>query len=300
MRKRLLLTVVLVLGGAAVAAADTVRLRDGSTFDGVVSRSDSNGVVLQMGGGTVSLPAADVVSIEKNDKKGDTNKLSRVTGQKHNDSLFERTGLTREQRDTVRDAIEPLWSPDEAQRNAARKKLVEMGRQMPVFQFIETTMPYAKGLVVPELMQVLVDIDPKRAKNVLIQHVEDLDPGNRAKALKLIASYKQAEDLDTLARGVKDPDNSVRVAAVEALAKSGDPRTTPALIEGLRANDPRVQNAARTALSLLWQTELKTTEEWAGFWSSRAGNVKDPIDPAKLAPLVTAEELARTNKDHDE
>jgi hypothetical protein len=201
--------------------------------------------------------------------------------------------------------VDPLWSPDEAQRSAARKKLVAMSREMPVFQYVESFLPYGKPLLAPELMKVLVEIDPQRAKNVVGGYVQDLAPGNRARALQLIASYKKDEDLDTIARGLVDPDGSVRVAAAHAVADAGGKRATPALIEALKSPDLKVQNAARAALKGVWSSEntpvdFKTPEEWKTFWAGKAGNIKNPLETKDLTPLVTEEDLANATSSHDE
>jgi hypothetical protein len=285
--------------------ADTVYFKDGSALDGVITFPDANTVVVLSGPARMTFPASEVARVEKNDKKGDFKSISVIKGKQHEDALFQRTGLTAPQRDAVRAAVDPLWSPDEAQRSAARKKLVAMSKDMPVFQYIESFLPYSKPLLAPELMKALVEIDPQRAKNVVGGYVQDVAPGNRASALQLIASYKKDEDLDTIARGLVDPDSSVRVAAAHAVAEAGAKRATPALIEALKSPDLKVQNAVRAALKGVWssenmQVDLKTPEEWRTFWAGKAGNIKDPLEPKDLTPLVTQEELSNATSHHDE
>jgi len=290
---------------AAPIFADTVYLKDGSTIDGTVIKSDAEAVVIEIGSGNTTLRAADVARIEKNDKKGEATTLSILRAKQHADALDRRTGLTAKQRDAVRAAIEPLWSPDEAERSAARKKLLAMSKEMSVFTYLESYLPYAKGLVAPEIMKTLVDIDPVRAKDTVLPFTQNSDPANRAKAIEIIGSYKSDDDLETLSRGLVDVDNSVRIAAAHAVAALGSKRATPALLEGLKSTDPKVQNATREALKRLWSTantnvDLNTVEAWNAFWKSKSREVKDPISPSELAPLISPEALAEATSSHDE
>jgi HEAT repeat protein len=299
------LTLWVALLAAPFACADTVHLKDGTTVDGAVTQPDAATVVVQVGAGKMTFAATDVVRVEKNDKKGDATVLSAIRGKEHEDALQQRTGLTAEQRDLVGDAMQPLWSPDEGERNAARKKLVALGKQMPVFQYLESYLPYSKGLIAPELMKALVELDPKNAKGLVHSFTLNSDPANRAQALQLVAAYATDDDIDTVARGLIDFDPRVRVAAAHALDQAGAKRATPALIQALDSADPQVKNAVRTALCDLWgasgaQPDLNTSAEWTRFWSSKARGVKGAIDPATLEPLVTREALAASSPTHDE
>ncbi len=290
---------------ASIAFGDTVFMKDGSSLDGEVVQSGNDAVTLRVGSGQMTLQTADVDRIEKNDKKGDAKRLSAVVSKQHQDSLDQRTGLNAEQRDKVRGAIDPLWSPDEAERNTARRKLVAMNKEMPIFQYIESYMPYSKGLIVPELMKALVEIDPGRAKGVLQQYVQNRDPANRAQAIELIGAYKKKDDMELLAQGLVDLDPGVRVAASHAIAGAGETGATPVLLDNLNHPDPRVQNAARAALQSIWNThgapsEPKSADEWKAYWARNADSVKDAFDPASLDPLVSKDELAQESPMHDE
>ena len=294
-----------VLCCASASRADTVFFKDGSKLDGLVGRPNADTLVIQLGSGRMTFAYADVASVEKNDKKGDTATVASLASKRHAESLRERTGLNRRQRDEVRAAIEPLWSPDEATRNAARSQLVEMGREMDVYKFVEASLPYTKGEVVPELMQVLVEMDPKRSTPMLGQRAMDVDPRNRSKALSLMANYDDPVNEQTLARGIVDPEPSVQAAAAKALAKTAGKRATPALLEGLKSNDPRVRNACTAALTEAWQLkpdapQPASASEWRDYWATRSGSVDKAISARALKPLVTEEELAEVSNDHDE
>lgn len=293
---------LMVMSG--VVAADTVTLKDGSKIDGIVTRPNQDVITVQVGTGKITFPTVDVASIESNEKKGDAGadpKAGPGALKKYEDPVEQRTGLTRAQRDAVRDKMEKLWSPDEAERALGRKQLVEMSKSMTVFQFIEQSMPYTKGLVVPEMLQTLHEIDPERAKPLVEQWVENVDPRNRARAIELMGKYKGDASVDTVVRGLVDVDPQVQVAAARALSNPGAKRATPVLIEGLKSANPRVQNAARDALSAIWgDTKAKSVEDWNKVWTAQGGKVKGALVHTALTPLVTAEQAASATPDHDE
>ena len=291
--------------GSWAAVADTVTFKDGSTADGVVVQPNADTVMIQVGTGKMTFAMVDVASIEKNDKKGDPATFKSTVTKRHQDALQQRTGLDRSQRDLVRDQLALMRSDDEGVRNAARRKLVQMGNEMDVFKFLNASLPYTQGPVVAEMMQALYEMNPDGAKDTAVQQSQSVVPANRAKALQLLANYKKPEDIDTVVRGMVDPSQDVRIATAHALGSTGEKRATPLLLKGLASNDPMWQNACRSALKEIWGTdgvpsELKSADEWKAFWSSKAGSVKDPYNDAKLNPLVTEEDLEYTTSDHNE
>lgn len=295
-----------VLMGTVFAWADTIRFKDGSTMDGVVSRPDDATIAVQSGKARLTFPADTVASIEANDKTGDSASLANIAGKQHAQQLDERTGLNRAQRDEVRRVVEGLWSPDERVRNEARAQLVAMNKQMPVYRFLEQYVGYAKGAIVPEILKTLSEIDPQQTRGIVIGQTQNTDPGCRAKALDLMASQGNPEDVDTVARGLVDMEPDVRIAAANALARMGDARATPALIENVASADPRVRNAARSALAAIWKEKgggglaEADAAAWQRFWSDNARQVQQPIDNAALEPLVTPEAMEGLSASHDE
>jgi len=82
--------------------------------------------------------------------------------------------------------------------------------------------------------------------------------------------------------------------AAYALANLGAKQASPALIDGLKHPDLRVNNASREALQALWKNEvgdqkLTTPEEWTAFWQAHAGTVSSVIETSALTPLVDPE-----------
>ena len=285
------------------ASADTVTFKNGTTLDGVISQPDPNTVSIDIGGQSITFPATDVTNIEKNDKTGDMTQLAIANGKKHEDAQFERTGLTREQRDRARDAIEPLWSEDEATRNEGRRKLIELNKEMPLGKFITCSLPFSKGYVVPELLTVLTEIDPGLAKPELEAYSSSLDPRNRAKSLEMMGAIKDNASFETVARGMIDLEPDVCVSAAYALGAYGDKRATPALLQGLKSNDARVRNISGETLKTLWKDAgaiPEKPEDWEKFWTENSSKVEKPLDVRNMTPLVTQEMLVDSNLGHDE
>lgn len=302
--KRQILWAAVLLAAVAPASADTLYFRDGTTVRGVVLSDYGGSVVLGVGSGRMRFSREEIARIERDGNTGQTVKAAEQAAGKTNeeqaDPLFKRTGMTREERDMVRDAIEPLWSPDEAERGSARKRLVDMAKRLPLFQFIESSLPYSKGALVPELMTVLFQIDPEQARNVLGQRCTDPDPAARGKALDLMASYEKDKDIETIARGTVDPDRSVRLGAVTALARAADKRSTPVLVACLGSRDVQVRNAALTGLQRMWNRDVSTRQEWESFWDTKSKATQGALDPSTLAPLVSKEELEKAAPGYDE
>ena len=286
---------------AGIVGADTVTLTDGVKIKGIVTQPNQDVYVIQIGRGKMSVPAAGVAKVEKDDKTGPETPEEEATIKKMEDPLTARMGLDSKQRDAVQAECQRLWSEDEADRNAGRKKLLEMAKTMNVFQYIEQCLPYSTGLVAPELMRAIHDIDPKRAQPILEQQLENVDPRNRGRALELLAQDGKNANTTLLARGVLDLDPDVRIIATRALATLDAKAATPVLIQSLRNTDQRVRNVTSETLTKLWgNTEAKTPEDWEAFWTKQSAKIKTPILPKDLTPLVSAEDVAKAPPGHNE
>lgn len=288
-----------------MAWADTVHFTDGTSVDGEVVSEGETFVSVQVGKGRMTFPRDSVKEIEQNDKQGDDVALATMAGERHNQQQLELTGLTREQRDEVRVLLGSLWSEDEEERRVGREKLVEMSKGMAVYQFIESYIPYSKGLVVPELLTVLVEIDPERARTALSQQSENPDPRNRAKALELMASYKEDTNIEAISRGMVDLDPDVQKVAAGALAKTGNRAATPALIAGLDSANADVRTAALESLQAIWGSDARAAKladagAWTSYWESNGKTVENAVDVSSLTPLVSEEDLRRAAPGHDE
>ena len=279
---------LLILG--ASAHSDTVFFKDGSKLDGTATRPNDNCVALTVGNATMTFPASQVASVEKNDNKG-TYTLDQIRAKRHNDLMLERTGLTREQRDAARKVVVGLDSDDPKMRRAAREQLKQMGKQMPIFKYLNACLPYMRGARVPEMMHVMCELDPKNAQNMLMVRSQDITPLNRAKALELIGATMKEKGTERVAQGLVEQEPAIQISAAHTLGQVGDKRASLALAKGLESNDERVRNACKTALTRLWSTEstkveFKSTSDWKNYVSQRSAQMGKAIDPAGLQPLI--------------
>lgn len=300
-----LLIVLAIAFAMSPAFADTIYFADGSSLDGVVTYPDSATVTIDLGTRKMSFSASIISRVETNTKTGDESQVTEALAKQQQAALEVRTGMTDEERDQVREAMSPLWSSDEAARTAAHAKLIEMNKELPVFQYIDTSLPYTKGTIAPELLRVLVELDATSAKAVLSRYTINPDPGIRATVLELLASYKDAEEVGTIADGVIDLDASVRIRAAHALGTCGFKTATPVLLKGLESTDVQLQNACKASLQIIWASDsaaasLETAAQWTEFWAGKSDSVENAIDPATLTLLVTQEQIDKATASHDE
>lgn len=289
-------SVMLLLGlGGLKASADTVYLTDGSTLDGVVSQPNENCFVVASGSGSLMFEASRIQRVEKNDKKGSVD-LGKVNpwAVKYEEDMTKRTGLTAAQREEVVLIIDKFASEDANERQAAIKKLAGMQKQLPIFTFLVATIDSYGARTLPGVLEVLMAIDRGKAIPIVRDCATNPVARNRAAALQIMGAARDVASVDTIARGLVDEDESVRVAAAGALAIANNRRATPALIENLGNLDKRVVNACSAALSKLWSEEnaevkFATAEEWNTFWEGRSSTVSEPITTAKLEPLFVTE-----------
>ena len=302
--KKIMLVSVMVLG-ATCAFADTVYFADGSSLDGIVSHPNDTTILINIGTRSLTIDASTVSRVEPNDNKGDEAALVELLARQQQQALAARTGMSEEDRDRVRDALAPLRSSDEAARTDAHKNLKDLSATLPVFQYIDATLPYTKGPIVPELLAVLTELDAPRAKDVLSRYTINLDPSVRAKVIELLAAYKDPDDVGTIASGMVDLDSSVKLRTTVALGVYGQKTVTPVLIQGLDNADPQIKNAALASLQQIWSADaasagLTTTSDWSTYWAGKSADVSNPVDPATLKPLVTQEQLDKATASHDE
>jgi hypothetical protein len=164
-----------------------------------------------------------------------------------------------------------------------------------VFKFLEATMSSYGARTKPGVLDVLMALNREKAIPIVLSCATEPVASTRAAALKIMGEAKNIASLDTIARGMVDVDESVRVAAATALAATGSKRATPLLVEGLENNlDKRVVNACTLALSVLWSTETEkvqfdSPDGWKQFWAERAASISQPMVLAELKPLYVPE-----------
>jgi hypothetical protein len=290
MARQIAIGLGVVLIFCAAAQADTVYFTDGTKLDGAVTRPNPNSVAITVGKGRMVFPVTQVARVEENDKAGIYD-LNEYRARQHNDIMQQRTGLTREQRDEVRKLVTELENADPRLQKAARDNLLVYNKTVPVFKYLESCLPYMRGQRVPEMMEVMCAIDPKRAEQVLMQRSQDVTPLNRAKALELIGATMKEKGVERIAQGLVDQDSEIQIAAANTLGSVGDRGASYALLKGLESSNERVRNASLNALAKLWSTEstkveFETASQWREYVDARRGQLEKVVDAAKLEPLI--------------
>lgn len=282
---------------AAAAAADTVYLKNGVRFDGVVTPvPDQEGLYkVTAGDRTLFYRESEIREIEKNDRTG---KLDReellARWQEKNKKLTEETGLTAEQRRTVRGLMLALKTEVVAERLAIREKLVGLQAEYDVYGYLASLYPELSILLAPNVLETLYYLDPVRAAALLRESAQSNYYGTRAMAIELLGRSRDREAMALIARGLADHQRPVVISTAYVLAAMNVKEATPALVELLAHPDQRVSNAARESLLTLWGESLgderpANVDAWKSFWAAQSTS-GTPIELAKLEPLSPEEE----------
>ncbi len=291
-----ILSAFVVLSFSLTGAADTLFFKDGSSLEGKVQRVNENTIALVVGQGRMQFQTSEIERIEENDKQGDYQLVSPMAT-RHDRALKARTGLTREQRNLVRRHISGLTSASGAERLEARKALIQLGEEVDIFPFLKEAAPFLPADRSPEVLRVLWELDPKRAKPVLMEMTTNALSTNRAQALELMCTDEKADEsartqlAQLVARGMVDPSADVRIAAAKGLGALGAKGATPALIEGARSSNPRLQGACKEALEKIWRIDPNLAEgmDWDTLWNDNKQIVREPLQCDSLEPLYKPE-----------
>ena len=286
---------LLIVAGSPTAA-DTFHMTNGVSFDGVVLQENPDGTMkVQAGSNVLVYRKIEIEQVEKNDKTGKFDKEAALAEwAKEDAALTEATGLNAAQRAQVKALLFKLMRGEDTERLGARERLVALQGDMDVFRYLAYELPGMAYTAFPYVLDAMFIIDPGRTLPHLRESVINHAPAARAKAIELLGKARDLTSLLLVARGLVDPGEEVRIMAAYALANLGAKQASPALIDGLKHPDLRVNNASRESLQALWKDELgdqklATIEEWTAFWQAHAGSVSSPIETSALTPLVDPE-----------
>lgn len=115
----------------------------------------------------------------------------------------------------------------------------------------------------------LVRIPGEAAAQALADALPAASGQFKAGLINALAARRAAAALPTLQGAVHDPDESVRIAAIEALSSIPDPSSEPLLRNALASTSPRVSRAASDAYIRLAEALLaagRTEDAAAMFW----------------------------------
>lgn len=292
-------SVSLLIAGVVIAApaiGDTVYLKNGVQFDGVVTPVPDQPGLYQVAAGERSLiyRESEIDKIEKNERTGRLDREALLARwQEKSEQLNQETGLTTEQRRMVRGLMFELKSDSIPQRLAVREKLIGLQAQFDVYGYLVTLYPELSNLLAPNVLEALFYLDPIRCTKLLQESATSNYFGKRAMALELIGRANDRNSIELVVRGLADHKHEVKIAAAYVLAALGVREATPALIEILTHPDQRVANACREALLALWAESLGdtrpgTVDEWKAFWSQQS-TTGTPVVLANLEPLSLPE-----------
>jgi len=257
--------------------------------------------VLILERGKMYFQAGRVDHWEQNDKKGQIDSFAVSPHQTaHEEARQDATGLTGEQIDEMYRIMKPLCSNDPNEVKMAQEALLAKNDSIDVFKFLKAAIAGMTDKYLPATLDVMVKLNPKETEPILVDRATDPFPKNRIKALELLGKMDAANHVDTLSRGMLDPDAQVQAAAAKALGTSGNKGCTPALLEGLKSSDMRVRNASKDALTQLWgSTHGDSADAWKQLWRKEQNRVPNAVKVASLTPLISKQETAH-GQQHNE
>ncbi len=297
---------VLALLPLGVVYADTIHLKNGVRFDGVVTPLPGQEGVYRVQAGERQLiyRESEIAKVEKNNKTGHLDKQALMDRwEEKNKRLTEETGLTAEQRRMVRGLMFELKSEDMSKRIAVRDKLQGLQQEIDVYGYLSTLYPELSPLMAPNVLWVLAHLDSKRSIELLQGATQQNYAEVRAIAIELLARMRHRESIPLLTRGLADFSQPVQISAAYAMAELGVRNATPALISLLANPDRRVSNATREALTAIWADRLgdkrpNTVSEWETFWNAQAPE-GTPLLLAELEVLSPEEDEMVQTFDHN-
>lgn len=288
----------------ATAGADTVYLKNGVEFDGVVTPVTENAELFRVTAGdrTLTYRAEEIDRVEKNEKTGKLSEadiLARWEAQ--NKQLTEETGLNADQRNLLLGLMYELKTDNVARRMSIREQLTGLQKEFDAYKFLAAQLPGVSILIAPNLLECLAYMDASRASELVQSALQNNYFGTRAIAIELLGRLGHSDSTALVARGLVDHKQEVQIAAIFVLAGFGAREATPALITLLASPDERVANASREALQALWANQLvepkpSSVDEWKGFWGAQEKS-GTPIELEGLQALSDPEEEITTSID---
>jgi hypothetical protein len=277
---------------APTAAADTIHMKNGVPLDGKVVSENASVVKVQVGDRTVTLRKDEVARIVPNDRTGAFDKEKALQeARKRDEELTKQTGLNAAQRHEIKQILGLLARNDPEMRKEGKQRLLTMARDMDIIKYFEQTLPALLPRYVPGVLEVLVELNPLRARPLLVDSTTNVDAACRAKALELLGQMGDARSAELAARGLLDHHHAVRASAAMAFAQLETKAATPMLIERLNDGDAHVRSAAGLALSRAWGTvdaenAPENKREWQAYWKEHSAQVAAPMKSSAFEPLV--------------
>ncbi len=285
------LTALLLLLGFT-GAADTVYLKNGVRFDGMVRDLPNGHLLVEAGKRKIIYRASEVDHVEKNNKTGVIDKeAAKARWAQRDAEITRRTGLTADQRRRVEALMFELRTPHAGERGRIRDKMAGMQAEVDIVPYLAFRFPELSQRFSPWVLETMVILDPRRGRGFARENCFHEYAGTRAMSIGLIGRLRDLDSIPLVVRGLVDHAPEVRIAAAHSLAALKARNATPALIEALGDRSLKVANASRSALKALWQDEtagrsLYTPEEWRAFYDGLASKPEGAFTLAELEPLI--------------
>jgi len=277
---------------AAAASGDTLQLKSGIQVDGKIVSQGADTVTVNAGGNTVLYRANEILRIEPNERTGELNleQLQQEVAE-YQRKIQAETGLDVRQHGEIQQLLEKAQSTDESISGPAKERLVEMGKTMPLFKYLEHFLPEYSPRLVPPVLEVMFRIDALRARPILRAHCTDADARSRGTALEFSGQAKDPDAAELVARGLLDYDYYVLCAAAAAAGGLKLQGAAPLLIARLDDSVDPLVLACEKALTQIWGQERPPAQQdrkafWASVWQSNASAVPVHYEAATLQPLV--------------
>jgi HEAT repeat protein len=130
-------------------------------------------------------------------------------------------------------------------------------------------------------------------KQLFIAGLKDPHWEMRVLSIDALGKLKEKDFTKHAVALLKDKDERVKVAAVNALLQVGGPESVDALIKGMESATGRVLDDIADALARLTKKNLGAIHvQWEGWWAQNKDRVKDftPLSPEELARLKEEEQ----------
>lgn len=289
---------------ASSVTADTIYLKNGVEFDGVVTPIPENADVFKVTAGerTLMYRAEEIDRVEKNEKTGVLSEADiRARWEEQNKRLTEETGLTADQRNLLLGLMFDLRTDNVAKRIAIREQLIGLQKEFDAYKFLSDQLPGVSIMIAPNLLEALAYLDSSRATELLQEAIQSNFYGMRVMAIELLGRMGNNGSKELIARGLVDHKQEVQLSAIYVLASLGVREATPAFIKLLTSPDERVSNASREALLALWANLLPdpkpgSVDEWNAFWGAQEKK-GTPVELSDLKPLSNPDEEIESSID---
>jgi len=206
--------VAFILLPSLFAVADTITLKSSVQIQGKIEKEVGEFMHVRVGDRSIRVRKDEIAEVEKNDLDGSYDlEAAKTAAQEEDRKLTETLGLNEEQRDTVYRYISLLNNPDVSKSRDARAALVKMQSDLNIVPYIVFLLPSYLPPVVLSVLELITEISPDQAKEVLREYAFFTDENVRAKALEMLGVIRDKSSAELMMRGLLDHTGIVKIGA---------------------------------------------------------------------------------------